>query len=301
MDEDIIYLNNQCDRLNAEKIKLLYSPVYRIGKKLYKIPLIKFLYYILYNLLKRNKHELEYTIDKLFLKQEDLTWHPKVAVYQAVIGNYDDLKSAPVLDSDIYSFFLFTDSNNEYANWKKKEISEHIRNLSNPILINRYLKMHPYELFPDYDFAVYLDGNIQIISDIRPMLRQVSPATGLAIHTHSRRNCVYDESKICIRIKKGNRKKINTQMNKYRKEGFPCHWGLFECTMIICDLKNEIGERILSSWWEEFLSAESLRDQLSLPYILWKNGYKKEDIGNFFINIFKNPKLCWHNHNRSYK
>jgi hypothetical protein len=292
MDEDIIYLNNQCDRLNDERIKLLSSPAYQIGKKLYKIPLIKFI-------LNNNKYK--YDIDKFLLKKDDLEWHPRVAVYTAVIGNYDVIKPAPPLYPEIYSFFLFMDSDNEYENWKKKEIPEHIRNLSNPILINRYLKMHPYELFPDYDFAVYLDGNIQIISDIRPMLRQVSPATGLAIHTHSRRNCVYDESKICIRIKKGNRKKINTQMNKYRKEGFPCHWGLFECTMIICDLKNEIGERILSSWWEEFLSAESLRDQLSLPYILWKNGYKKEDIGNFFINIFKNPKLCWHNHNRSYK
>lgn len=291
MYEDIIYLNNQCDRLNAERINLLSSPAYKIGRRLYKIPVIRFLYHILYGILKNKRRQLEDTIDTYLLQPADLAWRPKVAVYQAVIGNYDDIKSAPVLDSDIYNFFLFTDASGEYENWAKMEIPDHIRNLSNPILVNRYLKMHPHELFPDYDYVVYLDGNIQIVSDIRPMLRQVSSETGLAMHQHTFRDCIYDESKACIQEKKGNRTKINEQMERYFKEGFPHHWGMFECNVIIADLRNKKSEMILSSWWEEFLSRGSLRDQLSLPYILWKNGLHKESIGNFGLSFARNPKL----------
>jgi hypothetical protein len=132
------------------------------------------------------------------LQAEDIAWHPRVAIYQAVIGKYDAIRPAWPFCPDIYDCFLFTDSepaDPELAekNWKIKPIPEKVMFLSNPILINRYLKMHPHELFPGYDYAVYTDGNIQIVADIRPLLRKVSPETGLALHKHSLFDCAYDD------------------------------------------------------------------------------------------------------------
>lgn len=34
----------------------------------------------------------------------------------------------------------------------------------------------------------------------------------------------------------------------------------------------------MEEWWNE-MEKYSKRDQLSLPYIIWKNGYSFEDVG----------------------
>lgn len=294
-NNEIIYYSNKYDELRVEYQNMVFSPEFRIGKKLYQFPLLKYLW----QMIRKDKLERkELNYEKFFLTKEDLEWKPKVAVYQAVVGNYDSIPSIFPLYKKIYNYFLFTNLEVTIKDMDIKRIPNKIRGLDNPVLINRYLKMHPYELFQgyDYDYAVYIDGNVQIISDIRPLLRQSSSETGLALHHHFTRDCIYDEADACIKSKKGNKDKILKQIDSYRKAGFPKHWGLFECNIIIFDLRNNNGKNISSLWWEEFLSSESMRDQLSLPYTLWVNGYQENDVGSFFINVHKNPKLFIHKH-----
>ncbi|GHT82969.1 hypothetical protein FACS1894137_02950 [Spirochaetia bacterium] len=293
MFDDVIYLNRKYDELKMEYNRIALSPAYRIGRIVYKLPLFKWLWSFL-----RKKEIDENALDhnKLFLTRDDLQWRPKVVIYQIVVGNYDTVKSAFPLYPEIYDCFLFTDSDIEAKGWKIKRIPEHIKKLNNPILINRYFKMHPYEFFPEYDYSIYVDGSIQIVFDIRPMLRNVSLKTGLALHRAAYRNCTYREGSVLIRVKKGNKKFIIQQMKRYKDAGFPKKWGLFEAGIIICDLHNKKGEDILDLWWREFLSSRSLRDQISLPYVLWVNGYTIDDIGNFGFSIEENQKLIFHGH-----
>ena len=48
---------------------------------------------------------------------------------------------------------------------------------------------------------------------------------------------------------------------------------------------------LLEKWWNEFYMSESLRDQLSLPYVLWKNGYSIDQVGTLGNNVYDNTKL----------
>ena len=76
-------------------------------------------------------------------------------------------------------------------------------------------------------------------------------------------------------------------------------FGLFECTIIVTDLHNNKGIELLDKWWNEFIKSESMRDQISLPYVIWKNGYSIDDIGNLGYNLKLNPKFkCW-DHSKS--
>jgi hypothetical protein len=247
------------------------------------------------------KYQLDYSIynpEKIAVKEEDLQWSPRIAVYQVVTGNYDDVYDAYPLDRGIYDFYLITDRDISplYKGWKKYGIPPSIRELKNPVLINRYLKMHPGELFPEYDYTVYLDGNIQIVSDIRPMVRQVSKETGLAMHRHFMRDCVYLEKDICLKFKKGIKTELLKQTARYQNDGFPEHWGLFNASVIVTDLRNENQKNIFSWWWDEFLRSGSLRDQIALPYVLWSHGYPVDSIGNFGTLVYENPKLRVYGH-----
>lgn len=159
------------------------------------------------------------------------------------------------------------------------------------VLINRYIKMHPNELFKEYDFSIYIDGNIKIISTLSSLINQVGENTGLALHRHSIRNCIFEEIEACKTLKKGNYEKMKIQADRYRNEGFPSKFGLLECNVIVSNLNNINSKIILNEWWNEFKYSDSRRDQIVLPYILWKKGFSIKDIGNLGENIYYNPKF----------
>ena len=66
---------------------------------------------------------------------------------------------------------------------------------------------------------------------------------------------------------------------------------MLEATIIVTDLKNKVAKKLLNDWWDEFISTESLRDQISLQYIVWKNKLKIDDIGVLGNNLYRNPKF----------
>ena len=79
-------------------------------------------------------------------------------------------------------------------------------------------------------------------------------------------------------------------------EKFPRNFGLFECNVIVSDLNNDKSKRILDAWWNEFLNTDVKRDQLIFPYVLWKLGYKFNNVGYLGNNVYKNYKLHINNH-----
>lgn len=214
----------------------------------------------------------------------------KIVAYTCVTGGYD-MPQLPMMTFDNLDYVLYTDTVEKYSNlasvYKIMNITNFVENYSS-ILANRYIKLHPSELFQDYDFAIYLDGNVRIVSDIRQVINYCSSSTGIAMHLHRERDCAYDEAEVCKILNKGNKDKIDLQMTKYKNAGFPRHFGLNEASVIVSSLHSSIAIELMDMWWEEFLASGSYRDQLAWPYILWKNNYSIEDVGCLGTNIYKN-------------
>ncbi len=82
---------------------------------------------------------------------------------------------------------------------------------------------------------------------------------------------------------------MKEQVKRYKKTGFPKDYGMLECNVIVSDLKNLNAIKILNDWWMEYVKSESLRDQLALPYVLWKNNVPIEELTGLGSNVFKNP------------
>ena len=215
----------------------------------------------------------------------------KILVYTCVTNGYDN-PLPPVFSIPNVDYVLYTDNQDVRVDgWQILQIPQEIKKLEKGTLINRYFKMHPPKNGKDYDYSIYIDGNIQVRSNIRNIINAISPKTGLAIHRHGSRNCIYDEVEACRILKKGNISNLKKQIEKYQKEGMPAKFGLYECTIIVCNLHHINAQELLHKWWCEFVESESLRDQISLPYIIWKNGYSIDDIGNLGYNLVNNPKF----------
>lgn len=202
----------------------------------------------------------------------------RIAVYTCVVGGYDKVND-PIIINENIDYFIFSDHTIQSKIWVQKEIPQKIIELGNNTLINRYLKFHPKELFHDYDFAVYIDGNVQVISDITPLLKYTENKLGVAFHAHSYRESIYDEVEVLTKVvKRGDPDKLAKQINDYRQEGFPDKYGLPEATIIMTDLCNDSATLFFNQWWEEFVKSGSYRDQISLPYILWKCGISTGEV-----------------------
>jgi hypothetical protein len=215
----------------------------------------------------------------------------KVVVYSCIVGGYDELND-PLLYDDSLDYFIVSDKNNEKNRiWKYKNIPNEARQLSGGY-INRFCKLNPYFLFPNYDYSIYIDGNIEIVSDISSLCSIARDSKiGIAMHLHDQRDCVYNESFICKLYNRGVPKAIDRQMERYRHEKFPEHFGMVEASIVIVDLNNENAKKIMQDWWNEFLNSGSGRDQLSIPYVLWKNGFDISDVGCLGNNRRRNFKF----------
>ena len=217
----------------------------------------------------------------------------KVAVYSCITNGYDIAKNPLYLGEDT-DYYLFTDLiSNDKKIWIEKEINCNGYEKE----ANRYYKFHPDIFEKDYDYAVYIDGNVTIISDVTTLCSIAHKSkTGIAMHKHHVRDCVYEEGKACKYYKRGNIENIQKQLDNMKKEGFPSRFGLFEATVIVYDLKNPNSKKIAHEWWEMYYNSNAKRDQIFFPYIIWKMGFQITDVGDLGNNIWENPKflLCGH-------
>ncbi len=284
--------------VNEEYLKLLNSPEYRMGSRICKLmnavkrlEFKKILLLLESAIMQRRADKISQRNDLSEITTFDgdrYYNHYDGAVYTCITGGYEE-PSEPIYKC--VDFFLFTDriENKKDSSWNYRIIDEK-ELIGNQI--NRYYKMNPSRVLPSYRFTVYVDGNVQVVSDITVLFEAAQKSKcGIAMHKHSQRECAYVEAEVCILYKRGNIDAIRRQIEKYRKEGFPDNFGLCEATIIVVDNYNPISKQILDAWWDEFTKSGSGRDQLSLPYVIWKCGYKMEDIGFLGDNLMFNPKF----------
>lgn len=215
----------------------------------------------------------------------------KVAVYTCIIGEYDSLKE-PLCDIDNIDFYLITDDKSKYSGYVGKfNIVEFNDSFGCNTLKNRYVKMNQHKFFKEYDYSVYIDGSIKILGDIRSFIKLINDNTGLAIHAHNHRNCIYDEAKVLKILKKGSLKNIDSQIMKYTNNLFPKNFGMYEACVLVTDLSNDKTKGIYNDWYNEFIRSGSFRDQLSLPYILWRKNFKYLDVGILSNDVHSNKLL----------
>ncbi len=218
----------------------------------------------------------------------------RIAVYTCVTGDYDCIKE-PLSTEESCDYYLLSDRKySDLKVYRQLDIADFVPgSITGSAEKNRWCKMHGHWIFSRYRYSIYIDGAIQLIHPISHYIEQIG-ASGMALHKHPQRNCIYEEGLRLIANKRGNvdSQKLRKQMVRYLYEGMPREFGLLECGMIVRDNDSDIGCSIMEQWFEEYMKGEK-RDQLSFTYILWKNGISLKEMGilNAGQEIRKNSDL----------
>lgn len=195
-------------------------------------------------------------------------------IYTCFTGNYDNLIQHNCTNLN-YDYVCFTD-NEELLKQKKLGIWT-IRSLEYNELDNtknaRWHKTHPHILFPDYDYSIWIDSNGDILSDKIFKMEEKD----LFIPKHFGRDCIYDECLECVVCKKETMHNVSAIMDILEKEKMPKHYGLNETNILMRRHNHPKIIKLMEEWWS-YIKKYSKRDQLSLSYILWKNGINIDDV-----------------------
>lgn len=194
-------------------------------------------------------------------------------VYTAVFGNYDHVP--PVNQDWDCDFICFTDSNELVSHGWKVVISQ--LNGESPAQANRRYKILPHEYLPDYESSLYVDANIRILLDPNPLFEKYLKHGVIAIPKHQDRNCAYAEAQSCIKRGIVNKEVTNRQMETYAEEGFPENFRMTENGIIFRKHNQKGVPELMRSWWMEYCNG-GRRDQLSLPYLIWKHKIDVQEV-----------------------
>ena len=216
----------------------------------------------------------------------------KVAIYTYLFGKYDTIRKPDVIEND-YDYYLFTDQ--DIALYPYKVIKS--RPTTNKIKTARYYKIfagYEYLCSLGYDVIISHDANIHVVGHLHNIIDEM--VTDFMVMKHPNRSCIYDEYEACVMADKDDPLVMYNQIKRYAEAGYPEDGGLMATGVMLRKNSNEAMG--ISSRWVGEVTKESIRDQLSLPYILWKYDYKIDlipfdDILTFYFN--KNE----HTNNRS--
>lgn len=194
----------------------------------------------------------------------------KKVVFTCIVGGYYNIVEPKYVTED-FDYICFTDSNDAKSNvWKMVPLPSGIEHLSNAKK-QRYVKILAHKVLSSYDLSIYVDGNVLIQGDLNEFLKEKCNKEDfyMFVPTHPSRNCIYDEAREVIRIKKDSGEIVNKQTNRYKSEGFPSKFGLTQNNIIIRYHNNHNCIKLMETWFNE-VEKESHRDQLSLFYSIWK-------------------------------
>lgn len=204
---------------------------------------------------------------------------PRIAVVTAVAGAKDILRD-PTVDTGSADYIAFSDRPlpalrrwevRALPQWSSDPRFSARRNAKIP-------KVLPELLLPDYDFYIWIDGNIELTVSPKELCTRfvIDSGADIAVFPHRTRRCIYAESKEVLRLSLDHPQLVKTQMRSYRLEGIRPNAGLFELGFIV-RRSNDATRRLSLAWFDQICRFSS-RDQLSFPVALASSGARLDPI-----------------------
>ena len=199
---------------------------------------------------------------------------PRTVVYACTRLDYDQIFS-PVAPTPGVEFVLFADRRPRLVRgWRWRPLPEAARSLS-PTLANRYAKFFPERILPEAEISVYVDANTLILSDLTPLIAEFAASgADIGLFRHRERASLAEELAFGRQVGKipaADAAKGEAQLAHYREAGLPPDVALTENAIIFRRHGRPALGPAMELWWAQ-LEEFTKRDQLSLPYVLFRSG-----------------------------
>lgn len=174
---------------------------------------------------------------------------PRIRVYTAITGEKDKLRT----DIKCYGSY---------------------RKFKRPVMNAKIYKVLPH-LFFKADYSLWIDGNVEMLVKPESLLHYLDDADMAVFKGYEPHDCIYmegDDCKMLDSVNEQDRRIIDWQMARLRKEGYPEHNGMFACTVLLRKHTKKT-EEFNNMWWAEICRG-SHRDQLSAQYVVHKSGLR---------------------------
>ena len=179
------------------------------------------------------------------------------AVYTFIFGDYDDLKTPCVL-TEGWDYICFTDDPNLHSDVWRVRVSPR-RTTDHALETKKFAVKHMilfYHYLEGYDLSLSIGGQIVINCNLDDFLSEHFNDTGdMLLCRHPWRDCVYEEGEECKRIGKDDPQRIDAQMQRYRREGYPQHYGLYSTGIIARRHGRPHLNAMCALWWREAPNA----------------------------------------------
>lgn len=203
-----------------------------------------------------------------------------VAVITACFGNFDQIRPQTAQDLDV-TWTVFTDDPELDPPEPWRVEFEQAKGHPN-------LQAKKFKLLPPVRnrYVIWIDANMQITSPYFAQQALESIHDGIAVHSHPRRDCIYEEAEACLTYESQGDKyasqPIREQVWNYCAQGFPAHAGLYACGTIAWDRQDLRARRLGYAWLAE-CARWSYQDQLSFPVVCNRLGIEP--------GVFPHPQL----------
>ena len=194
----------------------------------------------------------------------------RILVYTCVFGGYDRVYPPVHRDPAIDYVLVTDDPAMSVAGWRTLAVDR--ERFGSEKAPNRHFKMLAHRNgLAGYDVSVYVDGNIRVIGRTAELVSGFL-ASGCAFgsYRHPVRSTVAEERDRCLANGKlRDAAKIDAELDAYRLEGFDDTQGLMETGVVLKNHAHPALEPAMDLWWAQFDRYDS-RDQIALPFVLWK-------------------------------
>ncbi len=202
----------------------------------------------------------------------------QIAIYTCVVGEYDEINEPEIAEEDCDYFIISDRKPKGDTTYKYININEVIEeNTFDNTRKNRYCKINVHKIFSNYRYSIYIDGNIVLKKGIQRYIQEL-PKTRMMTLARTSYKSIYAEALRCMMHGRDDKERFLKQVEKYWLEGMPDNFGLLLPGIMVREHNNPVCRKIMEDWWDE-VNYYSKRDMISLPYVLWKNGYAIDDVG----------------------
>lgn len=200
-------------------------------------------------------------------------------VYKCADPSYDFNFVPKVVDSNnVRKRYLWVSHNGAHGGrgWESYSVRQ-IKGETSGKNYNRQLKFLPFAVLPECDLSLYIDGNVQVFPHVDRVLSDFwNSGADIAIMPHNRRDTIVEEVEECRlsnKLTATDYKLVKKRINWYFSQGLPENFRLYYGGVIIRRHDRTMLRSGMQNWLQEYLTGV-VRDQISLPWVIWRYDLK---------------------------
>lgn len=189
-------------------------------------------------------------------------------VYSVNLGRYDADPVPPDLPDCDYVMITDNPSGPALGDWRVVRPTLREADVKRRCL---WYKCSPHRLFPNHDFSVWIDANVEAQEGAGAMLSAHEALSEVAAFRHPERICVYEEAIAVASLRLDAKYAVERAVERMRAAGYPADSGLHETNVLFARI-GDLGVRDFFDEWWRLIHLGSRRDQLSFNFAAWRTG-----------------------------